>query len=103
MLRAVAALSVDSALTPLWSGAWGSEERGSNAAAALAFCAPVWLLPLRDVLSVAVMLASYGGRQVEWRGHDLQADTPPPFTEQPAAPSTAPSLALRRIERTNAQ
>jgi ceramide glucosyltransferase len=99
MLRAVAALSVDSALTPLWSGAWGSEERGSNAAAALAFCAPVWLLPLRDVLSVAVMLTSYGGRHVEWRGHDLQADTPPPFTGQPSVPS----LALRRIERTNAR
>jgi ceramide glucosyltransferase len=95
VLRAVAALSVDSALTPLWSGEWGSEERGSNAAAALAFCCPVWLLPLRDILSVAVMLASYGGRQVEWRGHDLQADTPPPFTEQ--------SSALRRIERTNAR
>jgi ceramide glucosyltransferase len=99
VLRAVAALSVDSALTPLWSGEWGSEERGSNAAAALAFCAPVWLLPLRDVLSVAVMLTSYGGRHVEWRGHDLQADTPPPFTGQPSVPS----LALRRIERTNAR
>jgi ceramide glucosyltransferase len=103
VLRAIAALGVDSALAPLWAAEWGSEERGSNDAAALAFRCPVWLLPLRDVLSVTVMLASYGGRQVDWRGHDLQADTPPPFTQQPAAPSTAPSLALRRIERTNAQ
>jgi ceramide glucosyltransferase len=77
VLRAVAALVVDKALTPLWV-----EQRGSNENAALAFCCPVWLLPVRDILSVAVMLASYGGRQVDWRGHGLQADTPPPFTRQ---------------------
>ncbi|HEY1414152.1 MAG TPA: bacteriohopanetetrol glucosamine biosynthesis glycosyltransferase HpnI [Rhodopila sp.] len=73
VLRAVAALGTDSALAPLWS-----EERGGNDEAALAFSCPVWLLPLRDVLSVAVLLASYGGRQVKWRGYDLHADTPPP-------------------------
>jgi ceramide glucosyltransferase len=72
ILRAVAALWVDSALAPLWGG-----DRGANGEAALAFCCPVWLLPVRDVLSVAVMLASYGGRQVVWRGHGLRADTPP--------------------------
>ena len=99
VLRAVAALGVDSALAPLWSGERGShdvraEQRGNNIAA-LAFSCPVWLLPIRDVLSVAVMLASYGGRQVDWRGHALHADTPPPFTEQ--------SMTLRRIERTNAR
>jgi ceramide glucosyltransferase len=76
VLRAVAALSVDSALAPLWT-----EERSANNEAALAFCTPVWLLPLRDVLSVAVMLASYGGRHVIWRGYDLQADTPPSSVE----------------------
>jgi ceramide glucosyltransferase len=95
VLRAIAAIGVDSALAPLWSAEWGSEARGGHDVAALAFCCPVWLLPLRDVFSVAVMLASYGGRQVEWRGHGLQADTPPPFTEQ--------SMALRPIERTNAR
>jgi ceramide glucosyltransferase len=73
VLRAVAALGVDSALAPLWT-----DERSSNDEAALAFSCPVWLLPLRDILSVVVMLASYGGRQVTWRGHDLHADTPPP-------------------------
>ena len=41
------------------------------------------------------MLASYGGREVDWRGHGLHADTPPPFTEQ--------TMALRPIERTNAR
>jgi ceramide glucosyltransferase len=81
---------VGRALAPLWAG-----ERGSTDNAALAFCCPVWLLPLRDVFSVAVMLASYGGRRVDWRGHDLQADTPPPSTEQ--------SVTFRPIEGTNAR
>jgi ceramide glucosyltransferase len=72
VLRAVAALWIDAALAPLWT-----DERGGNDEAALAFSCPVWLLPLRDVLSVAVMLASYGSRQVTWRGYGLQADTPP--------------------------
>ncbi len=76
VLRAVAALRVDAALAPLWSG-----EREVNDEAALAFSCPVWLLPLRDVLSVAVMLASYGGRHVIWRGYGLQADTPPSSVE----------------------
>jgi ceramide glucosyltransferase len=75
--RAVAALTVDAALTSLWGKAANADADG-----ALAFSCPVWLLPLRDVLSVAVMLASYGGRQVDWRGHGLQADTPPPFAER---------------------
>ena len=30
--------------------------------------APLWLLPLRDLLSVAVMAASYSSDRVEWRG-----------------------------------
>ncbi len=88
VLRAVAALGVDSALAPSWTGGNGGDDL-----AALAFCCPVWLLPFRDILSVAVMLASYGGRQVDWRGHGLHADTPPPLIAQPAT--------LRRIERTN--
>jgi ceramide glucosyltransferase len=90
VLAAVAALGVDSALAPLWtvSASIGEQtsERGSNDNAELAFCCPVWLLPLRDILSVAVMLASYGGRHVEWRGHGLQADTPPPLTGQSMTP-----------------
>jgi len=35
--------------------------------------APVWLLPLRDLMSVFVLLASHGGDRVEWRGHVLHA------------------------------
>ena len=37
---------------------------------------PIWLLPMRDLMSVAVMIASYGGLQVDWRGHELTADGP---------------------------
>ncbi len=44
--------------------------------AGLAFPCPVWLLPIRDLISVGVMLASYAGRGVEWRGHRMTADTP---------------------------
>ena len=36
----------------------------------------VWLLPLRELMSVVVMIASYGGTWVEWRGITLQADGP---------------------------
>lgn len=95
VLRAVAALQVDSALLPLWrsSNPRYSHEHGSDDNAALAFSCPVWLLPVRDAFSVAVMLVSYGGRQVVWRGHGLHADTPPPSTQQP--------VKLRPIEGIN--
>ncbi len=69
-------------------------EDGMNleaaAAQGLAFPCPVWLLPLRDLISVGVMLASYAGRQVEWRGHRLTADTP-----GRAAPGLTTSKGLR--------
>lgn len=39
----------------------------------LATPAPLWLLPLRDLMSMAVLLASYAGEQVEWRGHIMRA------------------------------
>ena len=35
-----------------------------------------WYLPVRDLLSMAVLLASYGGDQVAWRGQILHADAP---------------------------
>ncbi len=46
----------------------------------LAFRSPLWLLPLRDLLSAAEWVASHAGRRVDWRGQSLQADTPPRFT-----------------------
>ena len=41
---------------------------GIDAALGLSTGVPVWLLPFRDLLSVAVILASYGGHRVAWRG-----------------------------------
>ena len=49
----------------LFGSAWlvrGLAMQGIDGALRLATDVPVWLLPLRDVLSVAVILASYGGR-----------------------------------------
>lgn len=45
---------------------------------------PPWALPLRDLLSMAVMLASYGGNRVAWRGHMLRANAPAPSQAKPA-------------------
>ena len=64
--RALAARVIDRALAPLLA----QIPRG------LAFRAPLWLLPLRELLSVAVMLTSYAGRTVDWRGETLHADRP---------------------------
>jgi ceramide glucosyltransferase len=35
---------------------------------------PVWCLPLRELMSVAVLIASYAGLRVDWRGHTMHAD-----------------------------
>ena len=48
--------------------------RGIDRMLALANRTPLWLLPLRELMSVAVMAASYAGRQVDWRGHTLEAE-----------------------------
>lgn len=39
----------------------------------LAFPVQVGLLPLRELFSVATMLASYAGKTVDWRGHIMHA------------------------------
>src|SRR5271165_6592692 len=62
--RALAARAIDRALAPLLP----QPPEG------LAFRAPLWLLPLRELLSVAVMLASYAGLTVRWRDATLEAD-----------------------------
>lgn len=38
--------------------------------------APIWWLALRDLLSLAIMLASYGSNRVAWRGQQLHAIRP---------------------------
>jgi ceramide glucosyltransferase len=47
---------------------------GIDKALGLAKRSPLWLLPLRELMSVAVMAASYAGRRVDWRGYTLQAE-----------------------------
>ena len=37
---------------------------------------PIWLLPLRELMSVGVMIASFTGLRVDWRGHTMTADGP---------------------------
>lgn len=59
LVRALAAMGIDKAL---------NETRET-----LAFPAIVGLFPLRELLSVATMLASHAGKTVDWRGHAMQA------------------------------
>ena len=39
----------------------------------LAFSAPVWLLPARELMSAGLWLAAFAGNRVEWRGQRLSA------------------------------
>jgi ceramide glucosyltransferase len=61
-----------------WFGiAWGVRAlavHGIDKALGLANRSPLWLLPVRELMSVAVMAASYAGRRVDWRGYTLQAE-----------------------------
>jgi ceramide glucosyltransferase len=49
--------------------------------------APLWLLPLRDVMSIAVLLASFGGDTVEWRGRVMRTGGATTGYSLPPAPS----------------
>ena len=42
----------------------------------LAIAAPLWLLPLRELMSAVVLVAGFTGRRVDWRGHSMVADGP---------------------------
>ena len=48
-------------------------DRALRRIGALATPTAFWLLPLRDLLSIFVIAASFGGHQVEWRGQIMQA------------------------------
>ena len=48
--------------------------------------APIWCLPLRDAMSVAVMLASYRTSKVAWRGQTLRATPAPRLSALPQGP-----------------
>lgn len=65
----------------IWLGAaWvahGTERNLAPRLKGLAITTPLWLLPLRDLFSLCVWIASHAGRRVEWRGHIMHATAPP--------------------------
>ncbi len=73
IVRAGCALGVDKTL--------GLTARG------LAVPPPPWLLPLRDILSMAIALASYFGDRVQWRGQTLLTDRTQPRDDIVFAPA----------------
>jgi len=86
-LATVVASGFDGWSLALFLFAWiarGAAARDIDAALArthanLASPAPIWLLPLRDLMSMAVMLASYGGDEVEWRGNMMSTGRTGPY------------------------
>ena len=62
----------------------GVDHRLGLAKSGLATPAPIWLLPLRDIMSMMIMLASYGSDRVEWRGQMLHVRTRAPLTSEQA-------------------
>lgn len=72
LIRAAAVRSTGRCLRAI-SGA-PAGQAGAAAGRFRAFVdAPAWLLPFRDVLSVAEIVASYAGAEVVWRGHVMRA------------------------------
>ena len=65
-----------------WSLAWfalawavrAALARGVDRGLGLANRSPLWLLPVRELMSVAVVAASFLGSRVDWRGHTMRAE-----------------------------
>lgn len=77
--RAMVAVSIDRAL--------GLTRQGRSTPV------PVWLLPLRDLLSLGIMLASYVSDNVEWRGqimHTHSTDHIDPDSRRAAIAASTP-------------
>ncbi len=53
---------------------------------------PVWLLPLRDLLSVALIVGSFCGDTVVWRGRKLHTGRAEPAAADHRIPELAPGL-----------
>src|SRR5271165_6123742 len=83
LARAVLARGIDRSLASLLPG--------------VAFTAPVWLLPLRELMSVVVLVGGFTGRRVDWRGYAMDADGPVavPQADPPSARPPA-GFALKR-------
>ncbi len=56
----------------------GIDRALALAPAGLAGAAPIWLLPVRDLLSVCIVVASYASDRVRWRGQELNIGVMPP-------------------------
>jgi len=69
----------------------GAAGYGIDRALGLPSSAGLWCLPFRDLMSVAVMLASYRTDQVAWRGQVLRATRP-----GLAAPRVTPGVSWTR-------
>ncbi|GAC1342042.1 MAG: bacteriohopanetetrol glucosamine biosynthesis glycosyltransferase HpnI [Acetobacteraceae bacterium] len=72
----------------LFAGSWlarGVIANGTDRLLRVASPLTIWCLPFRDLLSVTVMLASYGSDRVAWRGHEHRV-TSPSFTKPGLAP-----------------
>ena len=81
--RGLAGWQIDRMLRPL--------ARGSGHIRALQ--SPFLLFPLREAMSVAVMVASYRTRRVVWRGHAMVAGHGPSRAARPVrAPQPAPAI-----------
>jgi ceramide glucosyltransferase len=62
-------------LVASWTARAGT-ARAIDRVLGLGVHAPIWLMPLRDVLSMAVLAASFAGSGVRWRGEILRAGRP---------------------------
>jgi ceramide glucosyltransferase len=58
------------------ASAQGVNRALSRLGVAAATPVPIWLLALRELMSVGVMVASFTGLRVDWRGHTMTADRP---------------------------
>ena len=74
--------------------ACGLDEQLGLIDTGLATPAPIELLPLRDLLSLAVLIASYGGDRVEWRGQVLHTALDRPGTFRPGQAARGRSAKL---------
>ncbi len=69
--------------------------RGIDRALGLASAAPMVIFPLRDLLSIAVLCASFAGNQVRWRGEALRAGRPIPENGRAAGTNQREAMPTR--------
>lgn len=80
------------AFSAIWA-ARGIIAHGIDRSLGLASGLAIWWMPLRDLLSITVLIASYRTDRVAWRGQVLRA-TPPRLTKHIAVPALlSPGLA----------